>query len=182
MKVGYARVSTDEQNLDLQEDALTKEGCTRIFKDKISSAKDARPGLTAALDYMREGDTLIIWKLDRLGRSVKQLINTVERLQSRNIQLKVLTQQIDTTTTAGKIFFYISSLMAEIERDTIRERTMAGLHAARARGRQGGRPKKMDKSKIAMAKQLKADPNISIKEICQILGVSVSTFYREVGK
>src|SRR6266542_4872487 len=154
MDVGYARVSTLEQNLDLQKDALTKAGCERIFTDRISGAKSERPGLTDALSFVRKGDVLVVWKLDRLGRSLQQLIETVTGLATRGIEFRSLTEQIDTTTPGGKLIFHIFGSLAEFERDLIRQRTMAGLAAARARGRAGGRPTTMTPTKLTLARQL----------------------------
>jgi DNA invertase Pin-like site-specific DNA recombinase len=141
MLIGYARVSTNEQTLDLQKDALEKIGCTKIFSDVVSGAKEERKGLKEALDYVRAGDTLVVWRLDRLGRSLKHLIETITRLNDRKIGFKSVTEQIDTTTSGGKLVFHIFGALAEFERDIIKDRTRAGLHAARARGRLGGRPK-----------------------------------------
>src|SRR5947209_14530630 len=140
MYVGYARVSTTDQTLDLQNDALETIGCTKIFTDTASGAKAERPGLTDALAYVRAGDTLVVWKLDRLGRSLKHLIDTITALNNKKIGFKSITESIDTTTSGGKLIFHIFGALAEFERDIIRERTNAGLHAARARGRLGGRP------------------------------------------
>ena len=181
MNIGYARVSTLEQNLDLQKDALTKAGCERIFTDKISGAKAARPGLTETLSFVREGDVLVVWKLDRLGRSLQQLIDTVNGLATRGIEFRSLTEQIDTTTPGGKLIFHIFGALAEFERDIIRERTQAGLQAARARGRKGGRPKRQPSARqVAMARALYADKTNSVKDICKTLGISRSTFYRYI--
>lgn len=180
--IGYARVSTHDQNLDLQKDALIKEGCTKIFTDTISGSKADRPGLTAALEYLREGDRLVVWKLDRLGRSLQHLIETVKGLQERGIDLVVIQERIDTSSAGGKMVFHMMGALAEFERDLIRERTHAGLQAARARGRTGGRPKAMSPEKVAMARQLMADPANSITKICHALGVSRATLYRAVGK
>ena len=141
MFIGYARVSTDDQNLDLQLDALAKAGCERIFEDRMSGARAERPGLLRALDVARGDDTLVVWRLDRLGRSLKDLIRHVETMEERKIGLRSLQESIDTTTSGGRLFFHIFGALAEFERNLIRERTMAGLTAARARGRQGGRPK-----------------------------------------
>src|SRR5437868_15191816 len=141
MLIGYARVSTTDQTLDLQKDALEKIGCSKIFTDTASGAKAERKGLEEALDYVREGDTLVVWRLDRLGRSLKHLIETITTLNNRNIGFKSITENIDTTTSGGKLIFHIFGALAEFERDIIRERTKAGLAAARARGRTGGRPK-----------------------------------------
>src|SRR5438067_11357133 len=141
MSVGYARVSTHDQTLNLQQDALEKIGCTKIFTDIISGAKAERKGLQEAIDYVREGDTLVVWRLDRLGRSLKHLIDTITTLNNRKIGFKSITENIDTTTSGGKLIFHIFGALAEFERDVIKERTKAGLQAARARGRLGGRPK-----------------------------------------
>ena len=147
MLVGYARVSTHEQNLSLQVDALTQAGCEKIFEDKISGIKAERPGLNAALEFVRKGDTLVVWRLDRLGRSLKHLIETVADLEGRGIGLRSLQEAIDTTTAGGRLVFQIFGALAEFERNLIRERTLAGLQAARARGRKGGRPKALDETK-----------------------------------
>src|SRR5437588_2698376 len=141
MLIGYARVSTQDQTLDLQQDALEKIGCSKIFTDTASGAKAERQGLDEALAYVREGDTLVVWKLDRLGRSLQHLIETITKLNNRKIGFKSITENIDTTTSGGKLVFHIFGALAEFERDIIRERTNAGLAAARARGRRGGRPK-----------------------------------------
>jgi DNA invertase Pin-like site-specific DNA recombinase len=166
MLIGYARVSTDDQNLDLQRDALQKAGCEQIFTDRISGTKDRRPGLEEALSHLRSGDTLVVWRLDRLGRSLRHLIDTVTTLQERGIGFKSLTESIDTTTSGGKLVFHIFGALAEFEREIIRERTNAGLQAARARGRNGGRPKKLTNKQIQMLQHLAADKKHSVKEIC----------------
>ncbi len=179
MIVGYARVSTDDQTLALQLDALQEVGCETVFRDTISGAKTERPGLTKALEHVRSGDMLVVWRLDRLGRSLSHLIELIQTLEGRGVGFKSLTEQIDTTTSGGKLIFHIFGALAEFERNLIRERTMAGLQAARARGRKGGRPKKPNTdTKIVMAKRLHADPNNSIADICQTLGVSRATLYR----
>jgi DNA invertase Pin-like site-specific DNA recombinase len=141
MLVGYARVSTEDQNLDLQKDALQKAGCEKLFTDVASGAKDERAGLAEAIAFLRPGDTLVVWKLDRLGRSLKHLIETVTALQARKVGFRSLQESIDTTTSGGKLIFHVFGALAEFERDLIRERTQAGLQAARARGRKGGRPR-----------------------------------------
>jgi len=179
MIVGYARVSTDDQTLALQLDALQAAGCEKVFRDTISGTKTERPGLSKALDHVRNGDMLVVWRLDRLGRSLSHLIELIQTLEGRGVGFKSLTEQIDTTTSGGKLIFHIFGALAEFERNLIRERTMAGLQAARARGRKGGRPKKPNTdTKIVMAKRLHADPNNSIAEICKTLGVSRATLYR----
>ena len=181
MYIGYARVSTDDQDLSLQRDALNAVGCARIFEDTMSGAKAERPGLSAALDHCRAGDTLVVWRLDRLGRSLTNLIELMTTLDEKEIGFKSLSEQIDTTTSGGKLVFHIFGALAEFERELIRERTRAGLAAARARGRQGGRPKKLDTpKKIAMAQSLYNEGTHSIDDICQTLGVSRATLYRVI--
>ena len=174
--VGYARVSTHEQNLDAQLDALNKR-CENVFTDKISSRADERPGLQKCLDYLRSGDVLVVVKLDRLARSLKELIQMVETLSKRGIQINSLDDNIDTTTPQGKFFFHVFGAVAEFERDLIRQRTMAGLAAARARGRSGGRPRKMNREKTeTVSTLLKSgiDPLIVAKQV----GISKATLYR----
>jgi DNA invertase Pin-like site-specific DNA recombinase len=182
MLIGYARVSTEDQTLNLQLDALQSAGCQQIFRDIASGAKAERPGLTRALDHVRQGDVLVVWRLDRLSRSLGSLIELMTHLDSRGIGFKSLTEQIDTTTSGGKLIFHIFGALAEFERNLIRERTNAGLAAARARGRKGGRPKRLDTDrKVQMARQLHADSTNSIQEICRTLGVSRATLYRYLG-
>ena len=181
MLIGYARVSTNEQNLDLQRDALLKAGVSpkNIFTDKITGTKQGRPGLEAALSHLREGDTFVVWRLDRLGRSLKHLIETVTTLQKQRIGFKSITENIDTSTATGQLVFHLFGALAEFERNLITERTMAGLEAARARGRKGGRPHlKPSASQIAMAKKLYADKSNSIADICRTLHISRATLYR----
>src|SRR5438093_5752949 len=183
MLIEYARVSTQEQTLDLQKDALEKIGCIKIFSDVVSGAKAERKGLDEALEYVREGDTLVVWRLDRLGRSLKHLIETITNLNNRNIGLKSITENIDTTTSGGKLIFHIFGALAEFERDILRERTKAGLQAARARGRLGGRPKAHTLNttkKVAMAQSLYDNKNNTIEEICKTLNISRSTLYRYI--
>jgi DNA invertase Pin-like site-specific DNA recombinase len=181
MLVGYARVSTTDQNLDLQRDALQAAGCERTFTDMASGAKTERPGLTQLLKECRQGDTLVVWKLDRLGRSLPHLVETVREMEAQGIGFKSLQENIDTTTSGGKLIFHIFASLAEFERDLIRERTNAGLSAARARGRKGGRPKGvMDANKQKAALALKNDTSRSVSEICEILGVSRNTYYKYV--
>ena len=179
--VGYARVSTFEQILDLQRDALHAAGCKKIFTDTASGGRSDRPGLQQALDYLREGDVLVVWRLDRLGRSLKYLIEIITTLNERGVGFKSLTEQIDTTTSGGKLIFHVFGALAEFERDVIRERTQAGLAAARARGRMGGRPKKLGTGgEVAMAQALYDDRTHSIADICRTLGISRTTLYRYV--
>ena len=178
MLIGYARVSTHEQNLDLQTDALKKAGCEQIYTDTISGAKKERPGLKEAISHLRKKDKLVVWKLDRLGRSLRHLIDVVNELNEKEIGFQSLQENIDTTTTGGKLTFHIFGALAEFERDLIRERTQAGLAAARARGRKGGRKRVMTDKQVKMAKALRKDPKNTIKDICETLGVSRSTLYR----
>jgi DNA invertase Pin-like site-specific DNA recombinase len=178
MLIGYARVSTHEQTLNLQRDALTKAGCSKIFTDTASGAKTERKGLDEALEYVRKGDTLIVWRLDRLGRSLPHLITTMTDLAERGIGFQSLTENIDTTTSGGKLIFHIFGALAEFERNLIRERTTAGLSAARARGRKGGRPKALTARQLSIAKSLYNDKQHSIAEICQTLKISKTTLYR----
>lgn len=183
MFVGYARVSTQDQTLDLQKDALEKLGCTRIFTDTASGAQVERPGLEEALAFTREHDTLVVWRLDRLGRSLKHLLETVARLEQQRVGFKSITENIDTTTSGGRLIFHVFGALAEFERELIRERTKAGLAAARARGRLGGRPRTEaldNPRKIAIAQALYQDKTNSIADICQTLKVSRSTLYRYV--
>lgn len=180
MLIGYARVSTGEQKLDLQIDALKQAGCEKVFEDVASGAKSQRDGLEKALAFVREGDVLVVWKLDRLGRSLQHLLETVTGLQARGIGFRSLQESIDTTTAGGKLIFHIFGALAEFERGIIRERTNAGLRAARARGKKGGRRSVMDAKKIAMARALMADSSNSIPDICATLKVSKSTLYKYV--
>jgi DNA invertase Pin-like site-specific DNA recombinase len=180
MLIGYARVSTDDQNLDLQMDALTKAGCERILEDHLSGAKAERIGLQEALNYARAGDTIVVWRLDRLSRSLKDLIEIVALLESKDIELKSLQEAIDTSSSTGKLIFHIFGALAEFERNLIRERTYAGLKAARARGRKGGRPKALDKDKRALVVKLYEEKKHTIKQICQIMGISKPTLYKYV--
>lgn len=178
MLVGYARVSTQEQDPALQLDALQAAGCERIFTEKASGAQRDRPQLQAALDYMRPGDTLVVWKLDRLARSLKQLIETVEDLQERKMGLLSLTESIDTTTSGGMLIFHIFASLAQFERAIIRERTASGLAAARKRGRFGGRPASLGPDKLAAAKAMLKDPDITVEQVAKHLSVAPSTLYR----
>ena len=180
MLIGYARVSTQDQTLNLQKDALEKIGCNKIFTDTASGAKTERRGLNEALDYVREGDTLVVWRLDRLGRSLKHLIETISQLNTRKIGFKSLTENIDTTASGGKLIFHIFGALAEFERNLIRERTNAGLQAARARGRKGGRPKSLIGKKAAIAQELYENKTNTIDEICQTLRISRATLYRYI--
>ena len=180
MKIGYCRVSTEDQSLDLQKDALSKAGCEKIFEDKISGAKAKRPGLNTLLEFARADDTIVVWRLDRLGRSMKDLISLVSGLEEKGIQLASLTESIDTSTSSGKLFFHIFGAIAEFEKNLIIDRTRAGLAAARARGRKGGRPKLLDKSKRELAVKLYHAREKTVKEICDLMGISKPTLYKYI--
>jgi DNA invertase Pin-like site-specific DNA recombinase len=178
--IGYMRVSTGEQSLDLQRDALARTGCERIYDDVCSGRATDRPGLSKALDAAREGDALVVWKPDRIGRSLPHVVGLVGDLQKRGVGLKVLTGDVDTTTATGRLVFGIFATLAEFERDLIHERTMAGLAAARARGRAGGRPRVMTKPKLKAAMTMMADRDNAARDIAAELGVSLSTLYAYV--
>jgi DNA invertase Pin-like site-specific DNA recombinase len=180
MLIGYARVSTQDQTPDLQSDALRAAGCQRIFTEQASGAQRDRPQLKAALDYARDGagDILVVWRLDRLARSLGQLIETVEHLEARQIGFRSLTEAIDTQSAGGRLVFHLFGAMAEFERSLIRERTRAGLAAARARGRVGGRPAALSERDLVVARALLADPDITVTEVARRLGVAPSTLYR----
>jgi DNA invertase Pin-like site-specific DNA recombinase len=187
MLIGYARVSKadDSQVLDLQIDALIKEGVNKdnIYTDRVSGIKDERVGLTNSLKALREGDILVVWKLDRLGRSLKHLINIIEELNNKGIGFKVLTSKganIDTTTPSGKMIFSIFAAFAEFERELIRERTIAGLKAARARGRKGGRKYKLSKTQVRLVEAAMKNRDTSVKELCKELNISKATLYKYV--
>jgi DNA invertase Pin-like site-specific DNA recombinase len=183
MKIGYVRVSKQEQHEALQIDALKEAGCEKWFLDKITGSKAERKGLDEALAYLRPGDTLVVWKLDRAGRSLPHLIELLKGLKERDIEFVSLTEQIDTSTPSGKLLFHMMGALAEFERDLIRERTNAGLAAARARGHRGGRPRKLrTNGKIALARQMFADKSHSIPDMCAALGISRATLYRYVKK
>ncbi|AFY96991.1 recombinase family protein [Chamaesiphon minutus] len=182
MLIGYARVSTDDQLLDLQQDALTKVGCERIFTDRESGAKATRPGLTLALDMLRADDTLVVWRLDRLGRSLKNLIELTELLRERSIQLHSIQDGIDTSTSGGQLMFHLFGALAEFERNLIRERTNAGLTAARTRGKTGGRPKALAPNQRALVVSLYKEKQHSLDEICQMMGISRPTLYSYVAE
>ncbi len=180
MFIGYARVSTQDQTPQLQLDALKVAGCERSFVEKASGAQRDRPELQAALGYMRSGDTLVVWKLDRLARSLKQLIETVESLENKKMGFRSLTENIDTTTPGGRLTFHLFAALAEFERSIIKERTMAGLAAARSRGRRGGRPPSLNAKDLAAAKALLSDPGITVEEVAKRLKVSPATLYRHL--
>ena len=175
--VGYARVSTLDQNLDLQLSALEEAGCEKLYQDQISGTKANRPGLSMALEVLRKNDTLVVWKLDRLGRTVKGLIDLVNFLHQKEIHFKSITDNVDTSTPAGRFFFHVMASLAQMERELLAERTKAGLAAAKAKGRVGGRKRKMTQSKIESAKQLLSSGTLP-KDVAQNLGISVPTLYR----
>ena len=181
MMIGYARVSTEDQNLDLQRDALAKTGVERVFEDKASGARDDRPGLAEALSHARKGDCLVVWRLDRLGRSMRSLIDFVEELRERGVEFRSLSEGIDTTTAAGRFFFHVLAALAQMERELLRERTRAGLAAARARGRKGGRRPKLNTKQITHARKLLEDRNTTIKDVAASFGVDRATIYRALG-
>jgi len=181
MKVGYARVSTRDQNSELQIYTLKEAGCERIFEESVSGAQKNRPKLQEALSYLREGDTLVVWKLDRLARSLRQLIETVEDLHERGISFISLTENIDTTTPGGMMIFHVFGALAEFERELIRERTNAGLKAAKDRGVKLGRPRLLDDDQIAIARSLKQAGSMTAAQIAEHLGISRPTLYRLLG-
>src|SRR4051812_6391410 len=178
MLIGYARVSTLDQTLALQQDALTAAGCEQLYTDTVSGSVTDRPGLTQTLSHLRAGDTLVVWRLDRLGRSLSHLIETVRQLQEQGVGFRSLQEQIDTTTSGGKLVFHIFGALAEFERDLIRERTHAGLAAARARGRLFGRPKVLTPQQVKQLQTLAKDERTTVGEICQTLRISRATYYR----
>jgi DNA invertase Pin-like site-specific DNA recombinase len=177
MLIGYARISTADQNLNLQEDALKSAGCDRVFSDTASGATVERVGLKAALEFLREGDVLVVWRLDRLGRSLQHLLETVATLDTRKIGFKSLSESLDTTSSGGKFFFQVFGALSEFERNLIRERTHAGLKAARARGRLGGRPKALDAQKAELAQRLYDERVHTVKEIAHMVGISKPGLY-----
>jgi DNA invertase Pin-like site-specific DNA recombinase len=178
MRIGYARVSTDDQTLDLQRDALARAKCRQIYEEHASGKSAARPQLDACLKALREGDTLIVWRLDRLGRSLADLIRLTNDLKSRSIELESLTENLETGSPTGKLVFHVFAALAEFERNLIRERTLAGLKAARARGRKGGRPKKLQAKELKTVRALLKTGKISVQELARRFGVSRSTLYR----
>src|SRR4051794_13751635 len=178
MLIGYARVSTLDQTLHLQQDALNAAGCEHLYTDTVSGSVTERPGLTQALSHLRAGDTLVVWRLDRLGRSLSHLIETVRQLQEQGVGFRSLQEQIDTTTSGGKLTFHVPGALAEFEPDLIRERTHAGLQAARARGRLFGRPKVLSPKKVEQLRTLAKDDRTTVGEICRTLGISRATYYR----
>lgn len=181
MNVGYARVSTRDQELGQQRTALEEAECGKIFEEKGSGARTDRPELARAVEWCRAGDVLVVWKLDRLGRSLKDLIAKVSELDERGIGFKSLTESLDTTTPGGRLVFHVFGALAEFERELIRERTLAGLSAARARGKKGGRPKKLDEKKLLLARDLLSNQERTVEEVCEVLGVGRTTLYRALG-
>jgi DNA invertase Pin-like site-specific DNA recombinase len=178
MNIGYARVSTHNQNLDLQLDELKKAGCEKVYQEQVSGMKEKREELTKLKEQLRAGDIVVVWKLDRLGRSLKDLVQTVKDFEDMGVGLRSLTESIDTTSNTGKLIFHIFASLAEFERELIRERTFAGLSSARARGRIGGRPKKITPEKIIQMKAMHKDTKIEISEMCKTFGVARNTLYK----
>ena len=181
MRIGYARVSTGEQKMDLQLDALEDAECERIYKETTSGAAKSRPELERCLEELREGDTLVVWRLDRFGRSLKDLVQKMETVEEKGVDFVSLTEGIDTTTAQGRLTFHIFGALAEFERELAHERTMAGLKAARERGRTGGRPPKLDEEDIPQIQSLMQNPDVSTKRICERFEISKATLYRYVG-
>jgi len=179
--VGYARISTAGQDAALQLDALDAAGCGRVYSDTASGALEDRPELSRALDHLRRGDTLVVWRLDRLGRSLRHLVDTVSGLADREVGFRSLQESVDTTTTGGRLVFHVFAALAEFERDLIRERTQAGLEAARARGRRGGRPSVMTPDKVAVARRMYESREHTVAAIAGVLGVSRASVYRNLG-
>jgi DNA invertase Pin-like site-specific DNA recombinase len=180
MKIGYARISTADQNLSPQTDVLSAAGCEKIFTDVASGARTQRPGLDQAISFCRKGDILVVWKLDRMGRSLPHLIEIIQQFGKMAVGFQSLTEKIDTTSPGGRLTFHLFGALAEFERDLIRERVQAGLKSARARGRKGGRPPVSHETR-AMAKALLADKSLSVKQICDRLGIARSTIYKYAG-
>jgi DNA invertase Pin-like site-specific DNA recombinase len=182
MRVGYARVSRRDQRLEPQRDSLLADGCERVFEEKFSSREADRKALREAFDWCREGDVLVVARLDRLGRSLRDLIDLVGELEGLGVGFRSLKESLDTTTAGGRLIFYVFGALAEFEREIIRERTVGGLESARVRGRRGGRPKALDENRTKLAKRLKSEGQHSVEEICSMLGVGRSTLYRYLGE
>ena len=180
-RIGYARVSTDEQHLDLQRDALTKAGCELIYEEAVSGKSTVRPELEQCRKALREGDTLVVWRLDRLGRSLPDLVHIVTELEKRGVGFESLTEKIETDSAAGRLVFHVFAALSEFERNLIRERTQAGLAAARARGRAGGRKPKLDDQQVREIKALLRDPDIQVADVARRYGVSRTTLYKHCG-
>ena len=181
MLIGYARVSTHDQNLDLQQDALQKAGCNKIFVDEVSGTKAARPGLQQAMDHLREGDVLVVWRLDRLGRSLRNLLDLVAQLEEKKVGFRSLQESMDTSSSGGKLIFHIFGSLAEFERNLIRDRTNAGLAAARARGRKGGRPQKLSENQQQMVVRAWRE-GTPVPDILKAANISKSTLYSYIDK
>ena len=179
-RIGYARISTGDQKAHMQIDALQHAGCERIFEEVAPGSKKDRPELVRALDYLRDGDILVVWRLDRLARSLKQLIETVELLEGSGVGLLSLTENLDTGTPGGKLVFHVFGALAEFERALIRERTFVGLESARRRGRKGGRPLKFTAEKQRQARKLLKSPDMDVKDVARVVGVSVATIYNHI--
>lgn len=182
VSLGYARISTSDQDAALQIDALNQAGCYKVFVDQASGSLDERPELSKLLDQIRPGDTLVVWRLDRLGRSIRHLIDSLTELSAKEVGFRSLTENIDTTTSGGRLIFHIFAALAEFERDLIRERTQAGLAAARARGRQGGRPPTLTADQIKTARRMYEQRDMTVEQIGDVLGVSRTTIYRALRK
>ncbi|NKC13644.1 MAG: helix-turn-helix domain-containing protein [Gammaproteobacteria bacterium] len=182
MLIGYARVSTTDQDLSLQTDALANVGCEKIFKDTASGSRAERPGLLEAMEFARNGDSIVVWRLDRLGRSLKDLLDLISQLDERGVGFRSLTEHLDTSTSGGKLIFQVFGAIAEFKRNLIRERTNAGLQAARARGHKGGHPKSLTDKDLAAASALLADPNLTVSEVAARLNTSPATLYRYLPK
>jgi len=182
MLIGYARVSTIDQNLNLQIDALQQVGCDKIFTDQVSGSAKSRPQLELGLDFLREGDTLVVWRLDRLGRSLRHLIELITKLEEKGIHFRSITESMDTTNSGGKLIFHIFGALAEFERNIIIERTKAGLEAARARGRKGGRKPALSAKQQQVAVKLYYEKAHTAEEICRIMGISKPTLYSYIKK
>lgn len=182
MRVGYARVSRKDQKLEPQREALVADSCEKVFEEKISSRETDRKSLQEAFDYCREGDVLVVARLDRLGRSLRELIDLVGELEQRGVGFRSLKESLDTTTAGGRLIFHVFGALAEFEREIIRERTIAGLESARSQGRRGGRPRALDENKAKLARRLKSEGDHSAEEICSMLGVGRSTLYRYLGE
>ncbi|EIU2893481.1 recombinase family protein [Pseudomonas aeruginosa] len=180
-RIGYARVSTDDQNLDLQRDALALAGCSTVYEETMSGKSADRPELGHCLTALRSGDTLVVWRLDRLGRSLPDLVGIVSSLEREGVAFESMTERIETTSAAGKLIFHVFAALAEFERNLIRERTRAGLAAARARGRNGGRKPALDDRQVREIRALLRDPEIQVTDVARRYGVSRTTLYRYVG-
>lgn len=182
MLIGYARVSTEDQKLRLQRDALKQAGCEKVYREKVSGAAQKLPARERLLEFARKGDVIVVWKLDRLGRSLRDLIDVVNKMKQCGVGLRSLHESIDTTTPSGKLTFHIFAALAEFERDMIRERTNAGLAAAKRRGKTLGRPRSLSEEQVRMAKVMLADPDLSARQVAEQLGVHRATLYRHLSR